>query len=240
MGTTPHAQPGSSHSPWSARAKEVVPEGHRVNLRFIDWIWHVRGSLALAPAQSSDDAFARLDPLFHQAGTGRERTGDALIFRKKDAAAQDKLSVFDSGVLQIETGAAGPVLRYHLISRALLACFLAPLLFLGIAQLTIAVNGLQKPSADAESKSGKGAVAQKEAAAKSVIVPLNPIDKALGAPEPEKPGKAGEDGAGRRSKKPTPTPAYVFAGIFAVLYIFGRILEDRLVKTLFAKRLLGS
>jgi hypothetical protein len=40
-------------------------------------------------------------------------------------------------------------------SRALLFCFLAPLLFLGIAQLTIAINKLQKPSAEAASTSGK-------------------------------------------------------------------------------------
>ena len=91
-----------------------------MNLRFIDWIWHVRGSLTLAPEQSSDDAFNRLDSLFRQTGTSHERTNDTLIFRKKDQAAQDKMSVFDGGVLQIEKGVAGSVLRYHLISRALL------------------------------------------------------------------------------------------------------------------------
>jgi len=58
-----------------------------VNLRFIDWIWHVRGSLTLAPEQSSDDAFNRLDSLFRQTGTSHERTNDTLIFRKKDQAA---------------------------------------------------------------------------------------------------------------------------------------------------------
>ncbi len=211
-----------------------------MNLRFIDSIWHVRGSLALAPEQSRDDAFDRLDSLFRQNGTSHERTNDTLIFRKKDQAAQDKMSVFDGGVLQIEKGVAGSVLRYDLTSRALLFCFLAPLLFLGIAQFTIAVNKLQKPSTEAASTSGKALDASKKPAAKHVDVPVNPIDKALGAPAPEKPGKDGADESGRRGKKPTPTPAYVFAAIFATLYAVGRILEDRLVRTLFKNSLLGS
>jgi len=204
-----------------------------VILRFIDWIWHVRGSLALAPGQSGDDVFDRLAPLFSQPGTSHERTNDRLTFRKKDQAAQDKMSIFDGGVLRIDKGAAGSVLRYHLISRALLFCFLAPLLFLGIAQLTIALGAHQKSSTDATS-------AVKKAVAKIVDVPMNPIDKALGAPAPEKPGKDGADKPGGRDKKPTPTPAYVFAGIFATLYIVGRILEDWLIKRLFRRRLLGS
>lgn len=208
-----------------------------MNLRFIDWIWHVRGSLALAPGQSSDDAFDRLDPLFRQSGTTHERADDTLVFRKKDQAAQDKMSIFDGGVLRIEKGAAGSVLRYQLTSRALLFCFLAPLLFLGVAQLTIAMIKLQKPSAEAAGTSGKAADAPKKPAA---AVPLNPIDKFLGAPEPEKPKKNGEDGAGRRNKKPSPTPAYVFAAIFATLYVIGRLLEARLVRNLFKKSLLGS
>jgi hypothetical protein len=201
-----------------------------VNLRFIDWIWHVRGSLALAPGQSGNQAFDRLDPLFRQTGTSHERTSDTLTFRKKDQAAQDKMSVFDSGVMRIESGAAGAVLRYHLISRALLFCFLAPLLFLGIAQFTITVIKDQKPSTDA-AKSAK-----KEAQ----VLPMNPIDKALGAPAPEKPKKDGADKAEGKHKKPSPTPAYVFAGIFAFLYLVGRILEDRLIKAQFRRRLLGA
>lgn len=211
-----------------------------MNARLIDWIWHVRGSLALAPAQSSDDAFERLAPLFGQAGTSHERRRDTLTFRKKDQAAQDKMSIFDGGVLQIERSAAGSVLRYHLTSRALLFCFLAPLLFLGIAQLTIAIGKLQKPSIEAAGKSGKAATAKQKPAIKDVYVPLNPIDKALGAPEPEKPGKKRADEEEGRDKKPSPTPAYVFAAIFATLYVVGRILEDRLIRALFRRRLLGS
>jgi hypothetical protein len=202
-----------------------------VNLRFIDWIWHVRGSLALAPGQSGDDAFDRLDPLFRQTGTSHERTRETLTFSKKDQPAQDKMSVFDTGVLQIEKGATGPVLRYHLTSRILLFCFLAPLLFLAFGQLTIVVGKFQKPAAEAADKA-------KKADEKKAQLPQNPIDKALGAPAPEKPKKDGKDKD--KDKKPSPIPAYVFAAIFATLYVVGRIFEDRWVRALFKKRLLGS
>ncbi|GAA0309948.1 hypothetical protein GCM10009087_20020 [Sphingomonas oligophenolica] len=211
-----------------------------MNLRFIDWIWHVRGSLALAPEQSSDEAFGRLDPLFRQPGTCHDRTKDTLTFCKKDQAAQDKMSVFDGGVLQVEKGVAGPVLRYHLTSRALLFCFLAPLLFLGFAQLTIALGKLEKPSTEAAGKSGKASDGAKKSEKKHAALPQNPIDKALGSPAPEKPKIEGADESEKEKKKYSPTAAYVFAGIFAALYLIGRILEDRLVKARFKKRLLGS
>ncbi len=211
-----------------------------MNLRFIDWIWHVRGSVTLASEQSSDAVFDRLDQLFRQTGTTRERTDDTLIFHKRDQAAQDKMSIFDGGVLQVEKSLAGLVLRYHLTSRALLFCFLAPLLFLGIAQFTIFLGRFDKPSTEAAATAKKGTDARKKLASKVTDVPMNPIDKALGAPAPEKPGKDGADKPGGRDKKPSPTPAYVFAGIFAVLYVVGRILEDRLIKALFRKSLLGS
>ncbi len=230
-----------------------------MNLRYIDWIWHVRGSLALAPGQSSDEAFGRLDPLFDQPGTSHERTGDTLAFRKKDPVAQDKLSVFDSGVLAIEPGVEGAELRYSLVSRALLFCFLAPLLFLGIAQLTIASGWLDKPPTPAETK--KAEAKEKAEEAKMAARPMNPIDKLLGAPAPEtkkdkdkakadkaakgaKGAKGAKDGKGddddKKDDKPSPTAAYIFAGIFAALYVGGRIIEDWLVKRLFKRQLLGA
>ncbi|WP_395396565.1 hypothetical protein WBP07_28225 [Novosphingobium sp. BL-8A] len=206
-----------------------------MNSRLIDWIWHVRGSLSLAPGQSGAEAFDRLDPLFRQAGTSHERTNDTLTFRKKDQAAQDRMSVFDGGVLRIENGRAGSVLHYHLTSRALLCCFLAPLLFLAFAQLTVALGKLEKPPAEASDASKKGGK-------KDADMPMNPIDKALGAPAPEKPAKGEKDGEKARDgdKSHSPTAAYVFAAIFAVLYLVGRILESRLVRTLFRKSLLGA
>lgn len=202
-----------------------------MNPRIIDWIWTIRGSLTLSPGQSSDDAFCRLEPLFRQTGTTHERSNGALTFRKKDQAAQDKMAVFDGGILQIEKGATGPVLCYRLTSRALLFCFLAPLLFLCFAQLIVAAGNLDKPSTEGAAKSDTSA---KE----DLVVQQNPIDKALGAPAPEKPKK---DGAGKseEDKKPSPTAAYVFAAIFAALYVVGRILEDRLAKLLFKNSILA-
>ena len=197
--------------------------------RFIDGIWHVEGSLPLAPGQSVDDAFDRLEPLFRQTGTTRERTGDTLSFRKEIQAAQDKMAVFDGGVLRIEQDAPGLMLRYRLASRALLFCFLAPLLFLAFAQATIVLGKFEKARTEAKGKKPE---------VKKPPVVLNPIDKALGAPEPDPPKKKGKKD--EDDKKPSPTPGYVFAGIFAALFAVGRILEDRRIKALFRKSLLGT
>ncbi|MDP3908607.1 hypothetical protein [Novosphingobium sp.] len=195
-----------------------------MNLHFIDWIWNIRGSLALAPEQSSDDAFGRLDPLFRETGTTHERTNDMLTFRKQNQAAQDKMATFDGGVLQIEHGMGGAVLRYRLASRTLLLCFLAPLLFLAFAQLTITIGKFESASTAAAEKSKKPEKAD-------TVLQQHPIDKALGAPAPEKP---------KKKEKNSPTAAYVFAALFAALYLVGRILEGRLVKSLFRKSLRGS
>lgn len=215
-------------------------EEKSMNLRYIDWIWHIRGEVPLTLDQSGEEAFDRLIPLFHQTGTSHERQKDSLTFRKKDAAAQDKMSVFDSGLLQVEKSGSGRVLRYDLTSRALLYCFLAPLLFLAFAQVTIALNAFEKPRSTAASPAGKAKSAPKKPAAKETIAPMNPIDKALGAPAPDKPDGGDTDEDSPKSKKPSPTPAYVFAGIFVALYVVGRILEDRLIKSLFKKRLSGG
>ena len=211
-----------------------------MNLRFIDWIWHIRGSLTLEPKQSSNEVFDRLDPLFRQYGTSHERTGDTLTFRKKDQAAQDKMSVFDGGVLQVEQRGVLRVLRYDLTSRALLFCFLAPLLFLGFAQLTVALGKLEKPSTEAASTSGKASDTSKKPDKKKADVPMNPVDKFLGAPAPEKPKKEDKGKDKDKNKKNSPMPAYVFAAIFAALYVVGRILEQSLIKSVFRKNLSGG
>lgn len=219
-----------------------------MNLRLIDWIWRIRGSMPLEPGQSGDEAFDRLAPLFDQTGTSHERTGDTLTFRKRDSAAQDKMAVFDGGTLQIQPGTTGPVLRYDMVSRALLACFLAPLLFLAFAQFSIALNKFEKPT-PAEAAAAKKK--QEEAEKKKGERQLHAIDKFLGAPAPEKPKTAAEKAKeekakGAKAKKEedegehSPIPAYVFAGLFAALYVAGRLLEDRLIKQQFRKRLLGA
>ena len=201
-------------------------------MRFLEWIWHIKGELAVPSGQSGRDVFDKLDPLFGQTGTSHQRSGDTLTFTKKDQAAQDKMSIFDSGVLQVRNAGAGVVLQYHLVSRALLFCFLAPLMFLGFAQLTIMVGDYQKASAEAAKKSEKAKKPDKS----DLALPQSSIDKALGAPAPEKPKKDEK----KDDKGPSPTPAYVFAAIFATLYVVGRILEDRLITNLFRKRLLQA
>jgi hypothetical protein len=199
--------------------------------RFFERIWHVTGSLALAPGQSTDEAFDRLDPLFRQRGTNRERAGDTLIFSKENQAPQDKMSIFDGGILQIRRGAEGAVLYYNMKSRALFFCFLAPLLFLALSQLP---GLLAKPENPAEAAANAAKAAE---AAKKPLAKLHPIDAFLGAPAPTPP-KKGEEG-GRRNRKPSPTPGYVFAAFFATLYLVGRVLEDKLIKARFRKKLQG-
>jgi hypothetical protein len=224
-------------------------QGEAVNLRYIDWIWQVRGSVPLAEDQSSDEVFARLDPLFDQPGTTHERTGSRLTFQKKDPRAQDKMAVYDNGVLEIATAETGKELRYWLNSRFMLFCFVLPLFFLGMSRVALFVAEDQKPTA--------AELAKEEAKKKNKPPPqLHWIDKALGAPEPEKKDakkdkaakdKAAKNGAGKDKKngekkdedksKITPTPSYAFAGIFAFLYIVGRILEDWLIRRRFRQRL---
>jgi hypothetical protein len=215
-----------------------------VNPRFLDWIWHIKGSVALPPGQSGDEAFRRLDALFRERDTSHERAGNALTFRKTNHAPQDRMSIFDTGILQVEHGRDGPVLRYHLISKALLYCFLAPLLFLALAGISIGLGTIDKPTAEEAAKDKREAEEEeKEIAA----MPQNPIDKFLGAPAPEKPKSEAEKKKEEAKKKAegkdepesdhNPTPAYVFAGIFAALYIGGRILEAWLIKRVFRKSL---
>lgn len=214
------------------RQKHIPAKKKLINFGLVDWIWNVRGSIPVEPAQSNDEAFDKLDILFREYGTTHERIGDAITFSKKDQAAQDKMSVFDAGVLKIDQGIGGAVLHYRLSSRALLFCFCMPLLFLFFAQATVIIGKWQKPTAEAAEKAKK--LDKKDAVAKE----LNPIDKFLGAPTPDKPKK---DGAKKpEDTKHSPTSAYVFAAMFAVLYVIGRFLEQWLVRSLFKKTLRGT
>jgi hypothetical protein len=196
-----------------------------------DWIWHVKGSVPLPPQQTSAEALDRLDPLFHEMGTSHDRTDDTLTYSKKDPTAQDKMSVFEWGILQVRRGeGGGSVLHYHLTSRALLFCFMLPFLFLAFAQLTIAIGMIESAPTEAAAKKP-----EKE----DVALPQNPIDKFLGAPVPEKPKKKSPQEEAEDSK-PSPTAAYVFAAIFATLFIVGRFLEAWLVRRLFERTLAGE
>lgn len=212
-------------------------------LNLFRWIWHIKGEVPLPAGLSADEAFDRLDPLFAHSGTTHARMGDVVMVTKRDQLAQDPLSIVDTGTLRIEPGEQGLVLRYRLISRALLYCFLAPLLFLAIGQFTVFLGTLEKPPSEEQMKKEKAKEAKKGE------IKLNPVDKFLGAPAPEKPKDEKKDakkGAGDKKKDGdgekdgfSPTPAYVFAGIFAALWVLGRLLEPWLIRRRFQQTLEG-
>lgn len=210
-------------------------------LRLVNWIWHIRGEVPLPADLAPDEAFERLDPLFTHSGTTHARMGDVVVVTKRDQLAQDPLSVVDTGTLKIEPGEKGAVLRYHLVSRALLLCFLAPLLFLAVAQLTVFLGSLERPASEEQAKKDK------DKQEKKGDIQLNPVDKFLGAPAPEKPKDDNKDAKkdakkeGDEEKKGfSPTTAYVFAGIFAALWVLGRLLEPWLIRRLFQRTLAGE
>nr|WP_202385534.1 hypothetical protein [Altericroceibacterium endophyticum] len=182
--------------------------------------------------QSPEEAMDRLEPLFHERGTNYQRNRNRLTFDKKGQPAQDRMSVYDRGELYIEQAASGNQLRYNMVSRAFLFCFLAPLFFLAFAQMNILIGEYQashEVSQDSE---------KPDEADETIDLPQNAIDKFLGAPAPEIEAPT-DDEEGEGNSGPSPTPAYVFAGIFCVLYAVGRILEAKLVKRLFKRRLAG-
>lgn len=211
-------------------------------LRMLDWIWTVRGSIPLPPGQTADEAFNRLDPFFQAQGTRFEREDDTLYFTKKDQLAQDRMSIYDEGILQVESAESGLLLRYRMASRALLFCFLAPLLFVGFGQLIVGIGLLEGPPTAAEEKAME---LKKKRQEDKALRPLHPVDQFLGAPAPEKPkdDEKSKDKDKEKDKdkgnKQSPTAAYVFAALFAILYGVGRVLEDRLIKIRFRRNLLS-
>lgn len=202
-----------------------------MKVRFIDWIWRIRGSLPVAPIQSAAQAFDKLDPLFQEKNTTYRIDGDTLTFTKKAPVPQDKMSVFDDGTIRVANG----VLRYDMMSRALLACFLAPLLFFAVGHAGVAMDNWRNPP---EVVKAKEEAAKKRSRIKAEDVPMSPIDAFLGAPKPEKPKKDGEQ-IGKRNRKPSMTTAYVFMGIFFALWVIGRILESVLIHNRFRDALIG-
>lgn len=203
-----------------------------MKLRFIEWIWRIKGTLPIDHFQSSDTVFGRLNGLFQEKDTTAWIEGDTLIFTKKNQMPQDKMSVFDGGNLRVADG----TLRYDLMSRALLACFLSPLLFFAVGHVGVAFDTWRNPP---EVVKAKAEAAKRRSKIKSETVPMNPIDKLLGAPKPEKKKKGGEE-LGKRNRKPSMTTAYVFMGIFFALWILGRIFEHVRVHSRFRKMLAGE
>ncbi|KPF64396.1 hypothetical protein [Porphyrobacter sp. AAP60] len=192
-----------------------------MRLPLIDNIWRVRGELPLDPALSPNEAFARIDPLLRTPGTEILAANETLSYSKHNPAAQDRLATFTRGSFRIERSSAGSVLRFDLFSHALLLCFLAPLLFIGFAQLAVAINTWEKAGTEAAAK-------PKEDDKPKPVKTLNPVDQFLGAPAPEDPNtkKDEKEDEGRHS----PNGGYFMAGLFALIYLVGRWLEPWLVR----------
>ena len=184
---------------------------------------------------SPANAFDRLDPLFQTNGTTYEIEGDTLTFSKHNPAAQDKLATFTRGTLMVVEREGRSVLTYNVTSPALLACFLAPLLFLALGQVNVAIGEYEKSKAEAAEKSGKDADKPEKTDEEDKDIKLHWFDAALGAPAPERPDK--KDKEKDKYKKYSPKTAYILAAIFAALYLVGRILEPWLIRSRFRKKL---
>ncbi|QDH34323.1 hypothetical protein [Porphyrobacter sp. YT40] len=192
-----------------------------MRIPLIEAIWRARGDVPLDPALSDAEVFARLDPLLRTPGTTIVTEGAMLRYDKDNPAAQDKFATFTRGRLWIDRAGQGAVLRFDLFSHALLLCFLAPLLFLGFAQMAVAINGW-------EAASGAASEEKKADDKPKPVKQLNPVDEFLGAPAPEDPNakKDEKKDEGRHS----PIEGYVLAGIFFLIYLVGRWLEPWLAR----------
>lgn len=162
------------------------------------------------------------------AGTRVEIDGDTLTYVKDNPAAQDKLATFSRGTLQVVREQGSTRLRYRLTSPALLLVFLAPFLFLAIAQATVFIIDFERQAEEKKAAEGKGEDKKKEE--EKEPEPLNAIDQFLGAPAPEtlEEKKKREEKEG--NDKHTPKPAYILSGIFAALFLFGRWFEPFLIR----------
>lgn len=205
----------------------------RFRLPYIDLIWRVRGEVPVDPQLTPEEAFARLDPLLRTPGTSLAAEGGALVYAKHNPAAQDPFATFTRGRLWIERAGAGAVLRFDLFSHALMLCFLAPLLFLGFAQLAESINAYEKASAEASEKD------KKEEDKPKPVRKLHPVDQFLGAPAPEDPNKKKKDKKDEDEGRHSPEPGYFLAGLFAALYLLGRWLEPWLARCRFRAALAG-
>jgi hypothetical protein len=209
----------------------------QVRIPILDRIWRAKGSVDLGEPLSAQEVFERLDPLFRTQGTEYAVDENTLSYVKANPTAQDRLATFTAGVLQVDEGPRSSRLTYDVTSTALLLCFLAPLMFLAFGQFASFVNELEKPALIEEQAQKKK---EKEAEAEREPIELHWIDQMLGASAPEQSGE-GEEGDRSEERESSdredevegnhsPTTAYVFAGIFFVVFLVGRALEPYLLR----------
>ncbi len=186
----------------------------------IDHIWRSRGKLELEADVTRDEALERLSVLFDPDELQIDRANGTLGYRKPNPAAQDRLATFSNGVLHLEENGRAKALRYDVGSPALLLTFLAPLLFLALAQATVGLGQWEESKATEEEK------ANDEDDDKPGE--LHWIDTMLGAPAPEEPDKDEEEEEDNEDY--SPETAYGLAALFALIYLVGRFLEPRLFR----------
>lgn len=200
-----------------------------LTLPYIDHIWRAQGTVIVPEPLTTEEAFSRLDPLFQTPGTDFAVEGDTLDYTKRNPAAQDKLATFTRGTLRVAQQPDGTSrVFFNVSSTALLLCFLAPLLFLAFAQIMVTVNAWDKAATEGAEASAKDKAKEEDKA--KPVPQLHPLDQMLGAPAPEDPAKKKKDKDKKDKGKFDPTPAYVLAGLFFVIYCVGRVLEPWLLK----------
>ncbi len=245
-----HERPGAS--PAARRGSAIFlhrnsrePAFHRLDLAHPGQLCH------LAPGQSNDDAFDRLDPLFRE--TGHQPRPDARhadVPQEEPGGLRTRWRFSTAASCGSRDGAAGSVLRYRPDQPSLLFCFLAPLLFLAFAGLSIGLGTIDKPTAAEVSEQKKKDEEEKEK--RNAARPQNPIDTFLGAPAPEKPKteaekkkeeakKKAEGEADEEDGEHSPTAAVRFCGnLRRSLRPAGGSSKAWLIKRLFRKRLLAA
>ena len=199
-----------------------------MNLPFIDWAWRTRGEIAIEPPLTTEETFTRLQPLVDRESTECDFADDTLTYVKGNPAAQDRLATFSRGMFTVEQHGGLTKVLYDVKSNALALVLLAPLFFLGFAQIAVAINHWEDRKAEAVKADDEADKKEDEEPA-----PHHWIDEALGAPTPEtleqKKQRMEEEGEQKKEKLPT-TPSYVLAGLFLFLYILGRFLEPYLFR----------
>ncbi|OYX67284.1 MAG: hypothetical protein B7Y88_00485 [Sphingomonadales bacterium 32-64-17] len=199
-----------------------------MNLPFIDWAWRSRGEIAIEPPLTTEETFARLQPLVDKDTTECDFGDNTLTYVKGNPAAQDRLATFSQGMFTVEQHGGLTKVLYDVKSNALALVLLAPLFFVGFAQIAVAINHWEDRKAEAVQSEGEADKEEDEEPA-----PHHWIDEALGAPAPEtleqKKQRMEEEGEQKKEKLPT-TPSYVLAGLFLFLYILGRFLEPFLFR----------
>lgn len=186
----------------------------------IDRIWRSRGVVPVEPSLPSGEIFDRLSGLFDEGEFEIDRANRRLDYRKPNPAAQDKLATFSNGSLELTQNDQGQILRYDVGSPALLLTFLAPLLFLALAQGFVML-GQWEESKEASQPEDEDEEDDKPGE-------LHWIDQMLGAPAPEDPDEEEEED--EEDDDYSPRDAYGLAALFALIYLVGRFLEPYLFR----------